>query len=265
MRIVDPHVHMYSRTTDDYERMGLAGIEFVVEPSFWLGSMRTGLSTYRDYFDHILDFEPGRAAQYGIQHYACIAMNPKEANNLDLAMDVVESLEPYLAHPRCVALGEVGFDRITDAEEEVLRAQLRLARRQGIPVMVHLPHQNKPEGIRRTLQCLREEGLPPGRILIDHNTEETLEQALAYGAWAGMTIYPTKMSPERAIALINRYGVERVMLNSAADWGPSGPLSVPLTARAMIAAGFSRGQVEQVVWHNPLMFYRQSGRLEELS
>ena len=37
MRIFDPHIHMTSRTTDDYERMAAAGVRAVVEPAFWLG------------------------------------------------------------------------------------------------------------------------------------------------------------------------------------------------------------------------------------
>jgi predicted metal-dependent TIM-barrel fold hydrolase len=41
VRIFDPHVHMYSRTVDDYDKMSLCGVEMIVEPSFWLGSMRS--------------------------------------------------------------------------------------------------------------------------------------------------------------------------------------------------------------------------------
>jgi uncharacterized protein len=55
MRIIDPHCHMISRVTDDYERMALAGIEAVVEPAFWLGSPRTSVGTFIDYFELIID------------------------------------------------------------------------------------------------------------------------------------------------------------------------------------------------------------------
>ena len=127
MRILDPHVHCYSRTTTDYENMKLAGIDAVIEPAFWLGSARTHPSTFFDYFEHITTYEPTRAARYGIRHFSCVACNPKEANDLELSKAVIDGMGPYLDKPTCVAVGEIGFDQNTDAEETVLRLQLELA------------------------------------------------------------------------------------------------------------------------------------------
>ena len=77
MKIFDPHIHMYSRTTDDYERMALAGITVVCEPGgFWLGNLRKRAGSFLDYFDHILNYEPLRAAEFGVTHYATVGMNP---------------------------------------------------------------------------------------------------------------------------------------------------------------------------------------------
>lgn len=61
MVIIEPHIHMYSRTTDDYQAMYSAGIRACVEPSFWLGSNRRYAGTFWDYFALILDFEMVRA------------------------------------------------------------------------------------------------------------------------------------------------------------------------------------------------------------
>lgn len=264
MRIFEPHIHMYSRTTNDYESMSLCGIEAVVEPAFWLGSDRQSPYTYFDYFTHMLEFEPRRAGNYGISHYSCVAVNPKEANNKDLALEVVDGLGRYLDHPRCVALGEVGFDRITDAEEEVFRKQLSLAQHKGMPVVVHTPHVNKRAGTERIVSVLKNMGLNPGSILIDHNVEDTIEIALNYGGWAGMTIYPGKITPERAIAIMRKYGTERFLINSSADWGVSDPISVPRTCLLMKEAGFTEDQIKKVVWDNPFRFYSLSGKLQAL-
>jgi len=54
MRIFEPHAHMISRVTDDYERMALAGIAAVLEPAFWLGQPRTHVGTFLDYFDTLI-------------------------------------------------------------------------------------------------------------------------------------------------------------------------------------------------------------------
>src|SRR5690606_3565440 len=78
MRIFDPHIHMTSRTTDDYEAMYAAGVRVVVEPAFWLGQPRTTVGSFIDYFDSLLGWEPFRASQFGIRHHCTIALNPKE-------------------------------------------------------------------------------------------------------------------------------------------------------------------------------------------
>lgn len=81
MRIFDPHIHMTSRTTDDYQAMYDAGVRALVEPSFWLGQPRTSPASFFDYFDALLGWEPFRASQYGIAHHCTLALNPKEAND----------------------------------------------------------------------------------------------------------------------------------------------------------------------------------------
>jgi uncharacterized protein len=262
MKYFDPHIHCYSRTTDDYEKMSLAGVRAVVEPAFWLGSERRYPETYFDYFQHLLTFEQQRAKQYGIEHYCCLAMNPKEANNLSIANQVIDGLPAYLQHERCLAMGEVGFDRITVEEEAVLRRQLKLAKQLQMLVMVHTPHQNKREGTRRTIEILKEEGLEPDRVLIDHNNSDTMDLSVAYGGWSGMTIYPTKVSTSEAIEIMEHYSTHKIMINTAADWGPSDPLNVVKTALEMRKKGYAENIIQELVWHNPVRFYGQSGKLK---
>ncbi len=140
MTIIEPHIHMYSRTTDDYQAMYGAGIRVCVEPSFWLGSNRRYAGTFFDYFQLILEFETVRARRFGLDHYAAVALNPKEAENAKLADEVIDGMGEYLEHPRCVALGEVGFNNITPNEERAFVRQLEIARGRQMPVIIHLPH-----------------------------------------------------------------------------------------------------------------------------
>lgn len=265
MRYFDPHIHCYSRTTDDYERMSVAGVRVVVEPAFWLGSERTHPQTHFDYFEHVLTFEPKRAAQYGIDHYCCLAMNPKESKNLEVAHQVIDGLPEYLKRDRCLALGEIGFDLITPAEEEIMRRQLHLAKDLGILVMVHIPHTNKRVGTERTIELLNEVGLDPNQVILDHNNSDTIDLAVEYGGFRGMTIYPGKVSIKEALDIMDQYGTEKMMINTAADWGPADPLNVAKTAMGMRKHGYSDEQIEELVWHNPIQFYRQSGKLGEIN
>jgi len=262
MRIFDPHIHMYARTTDDYEKMAVAGIEMIIEPAFWLGQPRTRPGTFFDYFEHILGFEHDRAARHGIRQFVTLSMNPRESNNVELTKAVLRELPRYLDHPNVVGVGEIGFDRITPEEEESFRAQLALARERGLPVIVHTPHVDKKRGVLESLRVLRDMGIDLAKVDMDHNIEETTPISRAAGCWSGHTIYNvTKLTPERAANIILQHGVDRMLINSSADWGPSDPLSVPKTALELRQRGMAADAIETLVWKNPLAFFSQSGRI----
>jgi uncharacterized protein len=262
MHFFDPHIHMTSRTTDDYEAMASAGIVGIVEPAFWLGQPRTQLGSFVDYFSSLIGWERFRAKQFGIAHYCTMGLNPKEANDSRLCEAVIEILPRYLQKDGVVAVGEIGFDDITPAEETAFLAQMELAKNTNLPVLIHTPHRDKKKGTERTLAVVRESGVPEERVLIDHNNEETLPLVKQTGCWAGHSIYPdTKMTEPRMVDLLKRYGTTRMVVNSAADWGKSDPLKVPKTAEAMRGAGFSAADIELVLFENPVRFFEQSGRL----
>ncbi|HEX6338256.1 MAG TPA: TatD family hydrolase [Jiangellaceae bacterium] len=261
MRIFDPHIHMTSRTTDDYEAMYEAGVRALVEPAFWLGQPRTSVGSFTDYFDGLIGWERFRAAQFGIAHHATMSLNPKEANDPRCA-GVLDVLPRYLAKDGVVAVGEVGFDSMTREEEQAFARQLELAAEFDLPALVHTPHRDKAAGTRRSIELVAASPLPPERVLIDHLNETTVGLVHGTGCWMGFSIYPdTKMDEHRMVRILSEYGPERVLVNSAADWGRSDPLKTAKTGAAMLAAGFSDDDVDRVLWRNPVEFYGQSGRL----
>lgn len=261
MRIFDPHIHMTSRTTDDYEAMYAAGVRAIVEPAFWLGQPRTTVGSFLDYFDSLLGWERFRAAQFGIRHHATIALNPKEAND-PRCREVLSEIPRYLVKDGVVAVGEVGYDSMTPEEDEVFARQLEMAREAELPVLVHTPHRDKLAGTRRTLDVVRESGIAPELVLVDHLNETNVRLVLDAGAWAGFSIYPdTKMDPDRMVAIMQEHGMDRMIVNSAADWGRSDPLKTLATGNAMLAAGYSDADVDRVLWTNPVEFYAQSNNL----
>ena len=259
MTIIEPHIHMVSRTTDDYQAMYKAGIRACVEPSFWLGDSRRFAGTFFDYFKLILDFETVRARRFGIDHYAAIAVNPKESENTALVDEVLAGIEEYLEHPRCVAVGEIGFNLITPNEEQAFVKQLRIARERGMLVIVHLPHTDKLRGAKRIIDILRAETMDERKVLIDHNTEETMPLARQTSCWSGMTVYPiSKLTPERVSKIIRQFGSERVIVNGSADWGISDPLSLVKVVDYLRRDGHSDETARNLVFNNAQTFYGQS-------
>jgi predicted metal-dependent TIM-barrel fold hydrolase len=264
IRFIDPHIHMTSRTTDDYEAMAAAGVVAIIEPAFWMGQPRTQVGSFQDYFSSLVGWEPFRASQFGIKHYCTIGLNSKEANNEALAEQVMELLPLYLQKDNVVAVGEIGYDDQTPAEDRFFRAQLELAKEMGMSVQIHTPHRDKKSGTIRSMEVCLEHGLNPEDVIVDHNNEETVKEVLDRGFWAAFTIYPkTKMGNERMVEVIRTYGSEKIIVDSSADWGVSDPLAVPKTAALMLKRGISRFDVERSCYQNALDAFSRNSRMNE--
>ncbi|MEM8711358.1 MAG: TatD family hydrolase [Planctomycetota bacterium] len=262
-RFFDPHAHMTSRTTDDYERMAKAGVRALIEPAFWLGQPRTNVGSFVDYYSSLVGWERFRASQFGIQHFCAIGLNSKEANDEGLAKDVLEILPRFALKEGVVAIGEIGYDEITAAEEKAYQWQLEFAREHDMVVMVHSPHRDKKRGIIRSLDVAKEVGVDMEKLVIDHNNEETVRSVLDAGAWAAFTIYPnTKMGSQRMVDLTKQYGADRFIVDSSCDWGVSDPLSVPKTAKMMLDQGVPAEDVEKTTWKNAVTAYGYSGQID---
>ena len=263
MAYIDPHIHMVSRTTDDYAAMALAGCVAVTEPAFWAGFDRASAEGFHDYFRQLTEVEPRRAAAYGIQHHAWLCINPKEAQDTGLAGEVIDLIPEFLDRPNVLGIGEIGLNRNTRQELAILERQIALAVEHDRLILVHTPHlEDKLRGTRLILDALRRSpGVRPERVLIDHVEEHTVAMVLDAGYWAGMTLYPlTKCSPARAIDVLECYGDERLWINSAGDWGASDPLAVPRCMAEMRRRGHDEVRVRRAVLENPRRFLQQSGR-----
>ena len=264
MMFIDAHAHMISRVTDDYEAMAAAGVVAVIEPAFWIGQPRTHVGTYIDYLSAIVGFERFRAGQFGVRHYCTIGLNSKEANNEELAEGVIEILPRFALKDGVVAIGEIGYDEQTDLEDKYFRIQLDLARELGLPVMIHTPHRDKKKGTLRSMDVCAEHKLDPSMVIVDHNNEETVEHVLERGYWTAFSIYPsTKMGNARMVEILRRCGPERIIVDSACDWGISDPLGVPKTAELALERGIPEEAVRAVCYSNALAAYGQSGQMTE--
>jgi len=263
MRIIDPHIHMLSRTTDDYALMAATGIVAVCEPAFWLGTDRQYPESHLDYFHHLTTFEPKRAAKRGIRHFQFLGVNPKESENTLLAEAVLAKLGPYLERPTVLGVGEIGLNKNTENEIAMFRRQLQMASERKVLCIIHTPHAaEKARGTEIIAEIIRETDPPRDLCVVDHCTRETIETARATGCWTGLTVYPGKLSPEEAACLVRDYGTERMLLNSSADWEESDPLATAATIGVMREMAMPQARIEQLVWHNPRAFLGQNPKFQ---
>jgi len=258
---IDLHAHMVSRTTDDYERMALTGCVALTEPAFWAGYDRTSADAFADYFDRITDFEPKRAVKYGIAHYTWLCLNPKEGEDRELARRVLELIPQFLDRPNVLGIGEIGVNRVTRNELATFRDHVELAVEYDQMIHIHTPHlEDKYKGTKAIVDALAADGrIEPGRVMVDHAEEHTVGMILEHGFWTGLTLYPTtKVSPGRAIDIIEMYGSDRICVASACDWGASEPIAVPHFILEMRRRGHPESLIRKVVYENPIEFLSQS-------
>lgn len=265
MEYIDMHAHMVSRTTDDYEKMALSGCVAVTEPAFWAGYDRYSADVFRDYFNHITTFEPARAAEYGIQHYAWLCLNPKEAEDRELTKQVLAFIPEYLERPNVLGIGEIGLNRVTRKELESFRDHVELALEHNQMIHIHTPHlEDKYKGTKVIVETLAADGrIDPNRVMVDHAEEHTLPLIRDAGFWTGFTLYPvTKMTPGRAVDMFERYGTERIVVAAACDWGPSEPVAVPKFMMEMRRRGHTDELIREIVFENPKRFLSQSPKFQ---
>ncbi len=270
MYYIDPHIHMVSRTTDDYETLAKMGCVAISEPAFWAGFDRGSVDGFRDYFHQLTEVEPKRAAAYGIQHFTWLCINAKEAENVSLSRDVLKIIPEFLDCPNVLGIGEIGLNKNTPNEATIFQEHMQLAVEHDQQVLIHTPHlEDKYQGTRMILDMLADHtSMERTRILVDHVEEHTVRHVLDAGYWAGITLYPvSKCTPARAVDIIERAGKEgsrRLCVNSAGDWGPSKPTAVPDLILEMRRRGHSESFIRKIVFDNPRTFFRQSKHFDLL-
>jgi len=264
MLIIQPHYHGIARTAQDYERMAMSGVVAVAEPAFWAGFDRRYPETFIDYFRQISEFEPSRAAWYGIRHFCWVAVNPKEADHPELSRVVMDHMPEFFQKPNVLGVGETGLHKSTPSECDVFQAQVEMAIEHDQLLLVHTPHlEDKLRGTVRILEILQGMPVDPNRVWIDHAEEHTIRPILDAGYWAGFTLYPiTKCSPKRAVDMLERYGRERILVNSSADWGPSDPFTLQECVVEYRRRGYSLQEAIEVFHNNPARFLGQNPKFD---
>jgi uncharacterized protein len=261
MYYIDPHIHMVSRTTDDYEMLAKMGCVAMSEPAFWAGFDRGSVDSFRDYFRQLTNFEKKRAAQYGLKHYTWLCINAKEAENVNLSREVIAMIPEFLDQPSVLGIGEIGLNKNTRNEAVIFLEHVDLAVRYEQSILIHTPHlEDKFQGTLMILDMLCDDSrLDRNRVLVDHVEEHTVRHVLEEGFWAGMTLYPvSKCTPARAADMVEMYGPERLLVNSAGDWGPSKPTAVPDFILEMRRRGYPESLIRRIVYDNPIEFFSQS-------
>lgn len=250
--MIDTHMHADSRSSEDFEKMFISGIDTAITCSYYPYKIDNNPEILLNHLNRILNFEPRRAGEYGLDLKVALGIHP--ANALENNQIIFEALETWIESKDIIAIGEIGLDENTDLEKEVFKKQLELADRTESKVIIHTPRKNKLEVLKDIKEIVLE-NINPKLVVIDHINLNTIEEVIGEEFTIGLTVQPQKMGVEEAIEILDKYGFDKFLLNSDISNKPSDPLSVPKTVRTLKRLGYNKKEIDKVSFENAKKFF----------
>ena len=262
MQMIDPHIHIDSRTREDLASMAIAGITAVVTLTYYPHlNLPITSQTILDYFERAINFETWRGKQELIDVYVGIAVNP-----VSIPPDyneVLKVIPKYIAEKKIVAIGEIGLEPGSQTcpdlacQKDIVMAQLKIAKEHGLPVVFHTPHLDKESWVEQYLDLITQEKVEPSKVVIDHADASVTKKVFDFGCNVGITVQPWRgLGPKDAAMILKDCNLDSVLIDSDCNSTmPSDPLSVPKTALEMKRIGFSEDDIKQVVFENPVRIF----------
>ncbi|MBQ6813551.1 MAG: TatD family hydrolase [Methanobrevibacter sp.] len=250
--MIDTHMHADSRSSEDFEKMFISGIDTAISCSYYPYKLNDNPEILLNHLNRILNFEPKRAIEYGLELKVALGIHP--ANSLKNNEIIFEELEKWIENKDIVAIGEIGLDDNTELEKEVFKKQLELAEDTKSKVIIHTPRKNKLE-VLKDIKSIVLETVNPKLVVIDHINLNTIEEIIDEEFTIGLTVQPQKMEVEEAIEILDNYGFDKFLLNSDISNKPSNPLSVPKTVRTLKRLGYDKKDIDKVAFKNAESFF----------
>ena len=250
--MIDTHMHADSRSSEDFDKMFISGIDTAITCSFYPYKLDNNPDVLINHFNRILNFEPKRAGEYGLDLKVALGIHP--ANTISNTGAVFSKLEELVENKDIIAIGEIGLDDNTAEEQIVFRKQLELADETKSKVIIHTPRKNKAE-VLKDIKRIVLDSIDPELVVIDHINKNTIEDVIDEKFTIGLTVQPQKMEVEEAIDILDQYGFDKFLLNSDISNKPSDPLSVPRTVRTLERLGYSEKEIEKVAEGNAKKFF----------
>jgi predicted metal-dependent TIM-barrel fold hydrolase len=245
--LFDSHLHPTAIGDQDLESLAFFGVVRALAVSHIVE--QPSANNLRRHFDALIGQQLPRLLKVGIRAKAVLGVHPGSIPRRGFS-EVLSALPSYFRGARVAAIGEIGLQKGGPAEEEAFVEQLQLARSLRVPVIVHTPTHDKEAITRRILVLLRQSGIPPQRVLVDHAGPRTVRPILEWGYHAGLSIHPEVLPAERAAAWVRRLGSERLVLNSDAGDAAGDFLGLARAVSRMERAHLSSRVISRVAYEN---------------
>lgn len=245
-------MHADSRSSEDFDKMFISGIDTAITCSYYPYKINNNPDVLINHFNRILNFEPKRAGEYGLDLKVALGIHP--ANTISNTDAVFKKLEELIENKDIIAIGEIGLDENTAEEQEVFKKQLELADETKSKVIIHTPRKNKKE-VLKDIKRIVLDSIDPTLVVIDHINKNTIDDVIDEEFAIGLTVQPQKMEVGEAIDILDQYGFDKFLLNSDISNKPSNPLSVPRTVRTLKRLGYPEKEIKKVSEENAKKFF----------
>ena len=250
--MIDTHIHCDSRSSEDFERMYLAGINTAITCGFYPYNIYNE-NVLLNHLERILEYDTVRAEKYGLNIKVALGIHPSNTNiNPD---SIYEKLYKWIDEKKIIAIGEIGLEKLTQSEITIFKKQLEIAENTKTKVIIHTPRKNKKEVLKEIKKIVLET-INPNLVIIDHINSSVIENVINEKFTLGLTVQPEKMEVKEAIDIISKYGFDRFLLNSDISNMPSDPLSVPKTVRTLTKLGYKEKDIKKVASLNGKKFFK---------
>ncbi len=200
--------------------------------------------------------------------YEVLGFHPDEIGEMEKEKDsILGWLTERLRAPKAVAVGEIGLDyhwyrESRDLQRYWFRAQMELAGRLGLPVVIH-----SRDAARDTMEIVQEMALPAGTVDI-HCYSYSPEQAEMYlnmGYYLGIGGVVTFRNSRKLKEVVAAMPADRILLETDCPYlapepfrgrrNDSGKIRYVIQKVAELR-NEDPGELEEICWNNALRFYR---------
>ncbi|AGN17237.1 MAG: TatD family hydrolase [Methanobrevibacter boviskoreani] len=250
--MIDTHTHCDSRSSEDFEKMYVSGIDTAITCAFYPYKLMNE-TVYLNHLERILKYDTKRAAEYGLDLKVALGIHPANAN---IKPDLIyENLYKYIEKKQIVAIGEIGLEDLTDQEIKVFIDQLKIADETNTKVIIHTPRKHKKE-VLKEIKSIVLDTIDPKLVVIDHVNKDVVNDVIDEDFTLGLTVQPQKMEVSEAVDILDEHGFKKFLLNSDISNKPSNPLSVPLTVRTLKKLGYPKKDIKKVSHKNAEKFFK---------
>lgn len=244
--IIDTHIHADTRSSEDFQKMFLSGVETAISCSYYPYTIANEV-VLLNHLERILYFDSKRAGKYGLDLKIALGIHP--TNLIKNPKPIFNKLLEYIEKNQIIAIGEIGLENLTTEEITIFKNQLEIAEETKTNVIIHTPRKNKLNTIKKIRKIVLE-SINPKLVIIDHINSSVIHEVIDDKFTLGLTIQPEKMGINEAINILEKYGYDNFLLNSDISNMPSDPLSVPKTIAEMKKIGVKRTNINKVSFEN---------------